>query len=1299
MMAQQYNPNFSMQNDYVKSILDPQNNVVDIPDDIMRLHSKRQETVTYNLTAPTSGSGIIVMWPNNPTYTIGAHYTLSGTSYMFDQLLLTAQQLGQSYDYGRKVSQLITVRSSTLPAGVYALNGTFNAITFQGTLSEVLPISYGTLLSSTSNQNDKKGNVLVGTGLAVLSLPAQFDMPYVRMDDPDPSATGQVTTVLNKNADMDYVSVIPPSTTTLVPGANTVVTATFNLDSLDGFNVHTQVLMSTLIQCTLISVTVSPLDINGTVITTYSAAPYIGQSVGIPDFVPQIDCMMQVPPQDQPVCAVTVAVVYNTLLNGTVTIIGGSRICATVRNANQQGYIAPTVIVAYQGVSPASVITVAGVTNFELVPNPALQKNLPLTYGAYKPHDLVYAKLLLANRDKIGIRSIYEMGEYNALLAKLEPITDYSVSADSFDFGSLLRMLKNLAVPAAAALLPVASAAFPGAAPALTAGYGLLQALMGKSASGMALSASGRPLALSSDASCINLHLTDKAYSPSSEYVLDVSGAGIALFPVILSMRGVPLSTDPMMVYAAITVTDSIRSQLPSLKDYPNYLAGAHRVYGCPEAPLANAKTGLMSPAMVVSDIFLTPVFNLSGSRIMTITNPPMVQGSSHELAVCVALKRLSQSRVGLAPSALYTGGVSGYSIMPVLGIDLKKGLAHSLGLQLVGNSPGCDVMVSKVYSAIALQLPSLQSMTKPSGTLDLSEFRALTLSKHAMSFRAWLHDGADQEYSDTVQVYAYSMSDNDVWIDEPDESDPDYWASLPPPPTEEELLFPSSRYDPVPILPMPPEEYTRTSEYDDWGRAATGVYDLDDYMAVSQLGSRVMQVFGPVVDYALGRLVLTSKLTGFLSSAFETKPAAATIAESAQNFWDNNAQLQQTVPLRDYVEDSVAHGHVLVPQPNKSSRIISSLTNIWRNNQKLGSLVSLERFLADNSHLEKVPDIPQLVARYTNELPATTTAFQYAGTPRGQALAKSLTGMWTNNVRLQKSVTLDNFVQHYVAKGHVPTPQEAMTTFPAPAPQKSNITTITQKPQEQKLSTWAVNVYGNNAKLRDATSLEAFIGMVMRIGRPLAPQEVQMLIDELQPPPAPSSQRYDTSFPLPGAAVQQQTVGGTGTLENKAVNVYKSNALLQKTMTLPEFVDFCQRHGRVPTSQEIKTAFSGEAGSPKVSYAQPADTKVTAPRNYISYVGILGAQRTEAAERQVKKMVDDVFAKNGGKGPNAEQNKALVNRIKEYANSQRTPTGAANVQSGAVRTVGGAPPTTYMGSLSGRLEQLRTLRADRELV
>jgi len=117
--------------------------------------------------------------------------------------------------------------------------------------------------------------------------------------------------------------------------------------------------------------------------------------------------------------------------------------------AARMGLNKPVTIVAYQGVAAQSVITVSGVTNFELIPNPVLRQNLQLTNGYADEKELEYAKNLLHYRHKIGLKSIWKMQDYWAMRPALEQLADINNvdKASAFGRADLIKFFKNKFLP------------------------------------------------------------------------------------------------------------------------------------------------------------------------------------------------------------------------------------------------------------------------------------------------------------------------------------------------------------------------------------------------------------------------------------------------------------------------------------------------------------------------------------------------------------------------------------------------------------------------------------------------------------------------------------------------------------------------------------------------------------------------------------------------------------------------------------------------------------------------------------
>jgi len=110
---------------YLNSLLVPEDGPVTIPDQVLKMHTLKTETVTYqiNMTDPgdpsnatTAISGLIMLYPNHPTELIGFVFIRDVASglYVSVNKLTTAQQLYLSFDYGCRTSQIVKIQSSTL---------------------------------------------------------------------------------------------------------------------------------------------------------------------------------------------------------------------------------------------------------------------------------------------------------------------------------------------------------------------------------------------------------------------------------------------------------------------------------------------------------------------------------------------------------------------------------------------------------------------------------------------------------------------------------------------------------------------------------------------------------------------------------------------------------------------------------------------------------------------------------------------------------------------------------------------------------------------------------------------------------------------------------------------------------------------------------------------------------------------------------------------------------------------------------------------------------------------------------
>lgn len=428
---------------YLHSLLIPEDGACSIPDDVTRLHSIRSETTTVNLTMLDPGaaavpvSGLMILYPNHPTNLVGYNYIWNSVTgnYVFDQILTVAQNLSESYDYGRRTSQLLSIICNSIPSGVYALSGTINAVRVDGMLSELDLFAdratlYTTLLADTTNLFDKIGNVRVGDGLAVLSLPDTFINPYTRFNDTIPTsmnawASIEGATIVDSSQDLLYKCELGDSGT----GMSTSPQWTFdmNVDSTTGFqyDVSFGVSINVTAACTYyVTFDLTVYDVFTNLIGSVTkTGPTLSYGGGVGGNYSNTFSGFWDPVADSlsgndvgPVAAISIVmtIFYSavpTATGWTSNMVPMIRVPLGARPGVNQSIT----LVAYQNLPPQAQLTVGGVTNYELIPNPELRKNLETTYGKYDPQELETVKYVMCNRRKFELRSVMSLKEYDKL--------------------------------------------------------------------------------------------------------------------------------------------------------------------------------------------------------------------------------------------------------------------------------------------------------------------------------------------------------------------------------------------------------------------------------------------------------------------------------------------------------------------------------------------------------------------------------------------------------------------------------------------------------------------------------------------------------------------------------------------------------------------------------------------------------------------------------------------------------------------------------------------------------------------
>lgn len=947
-------------NEYLRSLIDPASYSADIPDDLMRPHINRSETITHNLRVTDNGSGIIVLWPNNPTSIIGAHYTYDGANLVFDKLLESAQDLGHSYNYGRKVSQVLRTKSSTVPSGVYALNGTINAIEYEGTLSEIPDVSYSKILQQTSNPLDKIGGVMIGDGVTSLSLPRGWDQPFVRLGDKSPSLSNSDVSITSDGGTLVYTH-HDPSTSIILDQPHDVI---FNMDALDDveFNIST-IINQAAIPSTgsqRLAVQIQMFGLGNHTVYEETLNHYFTPTEQLTPAVTMTKLVTRsARTSEAPVVGANI-----TISTGSDSRLETLTIEARCRNTNHTGYQNPTAVLAYENVASGSVLTVSGVANYELIPNSDLQKNLKTTYGKNNPAHLNVVKMILANREQANIRSLMTGGDYSKLLGRQDYYWNNEKLATTAASGGFLNFLKTIGNIAA----PIVGTLFPPAAPIAGAINSVVQGLSagGKpqahSAGGSAYSAGGRPrrLALSadgpedeSDQAKVKIDLgrntllccisgspkqarakagTDRSpkepAKPTAaasgdtpnpqvlredttgenplrgQLTIDITSTTGALFPVVLLNEDHSVNTQrPAMAYMAVKLDDTVKSQLPDYTQLPSYTQNGITVYNAEEPKASGPSSDVAS-----GDFILLPVANYHEGRLTTLASAPSVSGGSHQLAVVAASEAHLKGYTGIVPRALFTGSLTGHTVNQVYYMQLKASLARSLALPMFGNSPYTIKMRS------AKQMFNLIETMRPLEALMAGSLEALTGRVFSSDIEAEL-DAFLREY------------------DEPEES-LDVVGTQPSPapaaPTEvAEQAFIEAGQEPV-----TDEDKVSTIEE----------FLLQDLSIVDDMFTLITLGYGQSM-----RNSLQAQAANAANQYSLKKNPRDSLADKLRRVRQAGRLVTaEMVGPRGIITPEILQGAPKAPKAPNTARIKASISNIWENNATLRSEAESNGFTLD---------------------------------------------------------------------------------------------------------------------------------------------------------------------------------------------------------------------------------------------------------------------------------------------------------------------------------------------------------------
>lgn len=699
---------------YLRNILLPDEGAISIPDDVVRPHFAKSETVTANLVVADmgdgSGSGLLIIYPEHPTNLIAYHYLLTPTGYVYDQTINTAQDLKESFDYAKRGSNLLAARSATIPSGQFALNGTWTGTRIEGFLTEVPglndPDLYNTLLTNTVEPLDKVGNVLLGDGIATLGMTGAFGQPYTRLADATPYTitTGVYTanppTIIDRAQDLQYAgSVLFEGPLPATGALTTVCNTTFNIDSTTGVQQFVDVSLDGVVEGIYTCVTTTTyFDPFGNEIFTdvKSSLNEVPGGQNNLDFT--FGRFVNIPASQMgPLGAITLVVQLEGSVASPTPVITVNY-SYSVPMGSRTGVNGPIVLAAYQGAAAGSTITVSGWANFNLIPNPSLRQNLELNYAKVDPGDVQWCRTVLADRRKFEIRSVWNLKEYMEARETLAEISDVTVHARAaaLTFGDVIGTLKKYFLPALGGLAKDALMGLAGGGVGTSSGP-FIGSTRGRAASGSVY----RSVAASGD-----------IIKPKQ---LSIMGRGSLTVPY--NVRGNAKDSEGYRAFAAdgkiergvrrrvVRPRDDRLVAFPVLITHPSIegsvdtqlYAASNSDYGKfhPEARMRDGAwftqgTDTVPDLRLNKNVYLFPIDPRLFPKKIVVVPGPIVTGHSCDAAIWLVCHG---KFTGVLPYAI-TGGVDGHHLRENDYFEQKLDYSRRMRFPLAGNDEHADVVV-----------------------------------------------------------------------------------------------------------------------------------------------------------------------------------------------------------------------------------------------------------------------------------------------------------------------------------------------------------------------------------------------------------------------------------------------------------------------------------------------------------------------------------------------------------------------------------------------------------------------------
>jgi len=716
----------------LKSLVDPNTTTnITLPgwDTVEHVVQAQFLNESYLSSSPNS---MILLYHGSSSSTIGYIYDADNTwsTYTFIKQLDLSNKFSENFDFIKVGNSQVTVRSTTLPAGTYQLNGTMSALYDPRiTLSQLLPMNYNSLPGKTTIPNGKVMGVSVGDGIVSTYLPA-FDAPWQRtlgsVSSGDPGIKLDTTSTSDGSGLVTIISKLNVPILTPAPGVSTdlFISPFIPFDCLRppmlesdlSFTLHNGTSLNS--PDVTIGFNVVFYSVSSDVVSTYSTQA-LGNCMTTPVGRVVINASGQA--TSNPAVSFSSGYLLQPAVSYRITIYayasvgisqGAIDINGNITVKNSQGnlsnVLAPHVILL-SGMSQGSEISITGTKTCLFQPNSKLSSILNTSASLSSVADEHILKSFMSSHLYVDKGFPYlckysELSNMRAMFGSL--LNDDKTLAVSWGLGDTWDTLRKAAglgariatriddyVPEGSKLKPFSSMAkVVGNSLGYSATTEEVQLDRSQRAKLNSLLDDFDELGLAMDIHYSKdiKHNNDVPMLPRPKFSGDMLLCGdrpVTLFPVVIVDRST-FVLKGVKLYALIPGNYS--DHIPSGEHYTT--RGVGKMYGY--IPNSNQ---YYTPMF---DLTMVPVSRIDGNNIQVDQDGPPVSGRSYEAALYLLNRMIRTGKKGIFPTAI-TGSVQASKtrayIEPVNTFTVKKLGLQDYGVSLYGNSVDSPIVLSDV--------------------------------------------------------------------------------------------------------------------------------------------------------------------------------------------------------------------------------------------------------------------------------------------------------------------------------------------------------------------------------------------------------------------------------------------------------------------------------------------------------------------------------------------------------------------------------------------------------------------------